>query len=211
MVKAAFELSLSFIIIIVFSVVVLGLAIAWIQGLIPGITAITEDLTQQARAKIQETFQESQNNFAIWPNQYRIKPANSIKMSAGINNNADDGENHIYVINVIPAAASNNVCPTDDINTCTSPDKTTKLIDYLKNWLTVDRSSGTVQINTVGYKDFTVTVKGNAIKGTYIFNVVACFDENIETGSKVTPTSSTCTQTSKNLWSNPQPLTIIVE
>lgn len=108
--KGAIELSLGFIVAVVFAVVLLSLAILWLNNLFPQLFSITDDLTQQAQSKIQETFQQTQNNFAIWPSKYDLVRTRELKMSAGIKNDAEDGQDHQFVINVIPAAASNTVC-----------------------------------------------------------------------------------------------------
>jgi hypothetical protein len=50
--KGAFQLSLSFIIVVVFAVIVLALAISWIQGIFPGITELTHKVTDVARDEL---------------------------------------------------------------------------------------------------------------------------------------------------------------
>jgi hypothetical protein len=167
--KGAIELSLGFIVAVVFSVVLLSLAIMWLNNLFPQFTSLTDDLTQQAQSKIQETFQQSQNNFAIWPSKYDLAKGRELKMSAGIKNDAADSLNHQFVINVIPASASDTVCPGGDLDACGSI-KTT-----MQSWVSWDKQSSTVQANKVGYRVITVKPE-NAKSGTYIFNVVACME-----------------------------------
>ena len=166
--KGAIELSLGFIVAVVFAVVLLSLAIVWLNGLFPQFTSLTDDLTQQSQSKVQETFQNTQNNFAIWPSRYDLARGKELKMAAGIKNDADDGQNHQFVINVVPAAASDSVCPGGDLDACGT------LKSNMQSWVSWDRAAGVIQINRVGYRTISIKPTSNAKTGTYIFNVVAC-------------------------------------
>jgi hypothetical protein len=198
--KGAIELSLGFIVAVVFAVVLLSLAILWLQGIIGGVTQITDDLTQQAQSKLQETFQNTQNNFAIWPSQYSLARGKELKMSAGIKNDAEDGQNHLFVINVIPAAASRGPCASGDINSCTGPGGSS-LKEFMQGWTSWDKEPGVIQINRVGYRSITVKVPANAVSGTYIFNVIACMDVT---------SYDACTPQTLNWGGSAQQLTITV-
>ena len=132
-------------------------------------------MTQQAQNKLRQTFEETNSNFAIWPNRYDLKRGEELKMSAGIKNNAEDGLSHMFVINIIPAAASKSVCPGGDVKSCLAPGGKT-LYEYMLHWVTWDTSSSVIQINQVGYKTISIKPDSQAKLGTYIFNVVACKD-----------------------------------
>jgi len=199
--KGAIELSLGFIVAVVFAVVLLSLAILWLQGIIGNIGGLTDDLTQQAQSKLQETFQNTQNNFAIWPDRYSLDRNKELKMSAGIKNDAEDGQNHQFIINVVPAAASRTPCPSGDISSCTAPGGTS-LKDFMQGWASWDSEAGIVQINRVGYRTISIKVPSNAVSGTYIFNIVACMD--------MTPYSA-CTAQTLNWGGSAQQLTITVK
>jgi len=173
--KAAIQLSLGFIVAVVFAVVLLSLSLTWLQGIFAGFTGITNDLTQQAQNKLRQTFEETNSNFAIWPNRYDLKRGEELKMSAGIKNNAEDGLSHMFVINIIPATASKSVCPGGDVNSCLAPGGKT-LYEEMLTWVTWDMSSSVIQINQVGYKTISIKPDSQAKLGTYIFNVVACKD-----------------------------------
>lgn len=116
--KGAVELSLGFIVMVVFAVILLSLAIVWLQGVVRDIGGLTTDLTQQSANKIQEIFGETGENFAVWPSSYSMSAGKGIKLLAGIKNNARDGQAHRFVINMVPSTASNEVCPERDIKTC---------------------------------------------------------------------------------------------
>lgn len=199
--KAAIQLSLGFIVAVVFAVVLLSLALSWLQGIFGGFTAITNDLTQQAQNKLRQTFEETNSNFAVWPNRYNLKRGTELKMSAGIKNNAEDGLNHVFVVNVIPAAASKSVCPGGDVSSCLAPGGQT-LYDYMLDWVTWDTSSNVIQINQVGYKTISIKPDSKAKLGTYIFNIVACKDMS---------NYQQCTPETLNWGGAPQQLTITLE
>ncbi len=173
--KAAIQLSLGFIVAVVFAVVLLSLSLTWLQGIFAGFTGITNDLTQQAQNKLRQTFEETNSNFAIWPNRYDLKRGEELKMSAGIKNNAEDGLSHSFVINVIPATVSENVCDKDKLTDCSAP-VGGNLYNYMLHWVTWDKFSSVIQINQVGYKTISIKPDSQAKLGTYIFNVVACKD-----------------------------------
>jgi hypothetical protein len=199
--KGAIELSLGFIVAVVFAVVLLSLAILWLQGIIGNIGSLTDDLTQQAQSKLQETFQTTQNNFAVWPDRYNLDRGKELKLSSGIKNDAEDGQNHQFVINVVPAAASRGPCASGDIGSCTAPGGKS-LSEFMQNWVSWDNQPGVIQINRVGYRTISVNVPPNAVAGTYIFNVIACMDMY---------SYSECTSQTLNWGGSAQQLTITVK
>lgn len=196
-------MSLGFIVAVVFAIVLLTLSITWLQQLIGNIGGLTDDLTQQAQAKIQETFQAQKTNFAVWPTQYAISSGNTLKMSAGILNNDPAGSNRIFALNVVPVASS--ICQTGQFESCTV--KGTDMKSYMRNWVTFPDSAETVLVGTTGYRFITITAPLDAPKGQYLFSVVACAD--VPKGTL--PVSSTCTQTSSSLWGNSASLAITVK
>ncbi len=207
-------MSLGFIVAVVFAIVLLTLAITWLQGLIGDISGLTDDLTQQSQIKIQETFQQSDAAFAIWPTQYNLQAGKSLKMSAGIKNTDQEGNSLKYYINVIPADSSlcqggnnadaqGNPKPFDQCKTT----KGESVRMMMRSWITFERTAGTVQVGTTAYKSIEVKPAKNAPKATFIYNIVACI---LPPGSSTTVDPSSCTVTSGNLWGNPESLTIEV-
>jgi hypothetical protein len=185
----AFQLSLGFIITVVFSIVLLSLALTWLRSVMGGISSLTDDLTQQAQTNLRETFRQTTNNFAIWPNQYDLKRGTELRLSAGIENDAADGEPHLYVINVIPAAVSDNVCPGGHLEKCP------EVVENMKRWLTFFRSVKMVNPNYIDYIPITVRPDENAKKGIYMFHVACCYDKD-----GIPPVSEKCMPDSENLW-----------
>ncbi|MBI4021123.1 MAG: hypothetical protein HY369_02685 [Candidatus Aenigmarchaeota archaeon] len=192
--KGDFQMSLGFIIAVVFSIVLLSLALTWLSGLIGGVVGLTDDLTQEAQSTLRDAFRGgTASSFAVWPSQYKLDAGKSLKMSAGIENDAIDGKDHKFVINVRPAIADQNVL----LAKCGGGETLCPVLEAdLKKWVTFDFGVGTIAINEVGFKFIEIRPPGDAVKGTYIFNVVACYDE---LGSG-TLTSASCTETSTNLW-----------
>jgi uncharacterized protein YbdZ (MbtH family) len=183
--KGAFQLSLGFIIGVVFAIILLSLAIIWIQGLIGNITGLTTDLTNQAHTSIVETFENTNEDFAIWPPEYKMPAGSTLKMAAGIKNDAPDGQAHSFVINVlseeVPAGVNKN---------------------FVNNWIKFIKSPKTIAIGRHDEIPITFEIPNNAIKGVYLFRVVSCYDQDFS-GNPVAlgPTSyQTCQSTSTNMW-----------
>jgi hypothetical protein len=203
--KAAIQMSLGLIVAVVFAVVLLTLTITWIQGMIGDISSITHDLTNQAQTKLQDTFAETSTTFAIWPTHYELSPGDTVKLSAGIKNAVSDGQRHDFVLNVVPAGASNSICPGGDVNDCGGH----PIADEMASWATVERTVSSIAIQSTAYKSITIEIPPSTLPGSYIFNVVSCYDRT-STGSIVTPSSFACEGNSDNIWSNAASLTIQV-
>ena len=206
--KGDFQMSLGFIIAVVFAVVLLTLAIVWLQGIIGDIGGVTNDLTQLARSELTETFHNTQRGFDISPRTYDLAAGKGVRLLAGIRNRAPDGRSHKFVINVIPSAASSNVCPGNNVAACNPPEGSGTMSTYMRSWVTYDSLVTPVQIQEIGFKDITIKTPRNAPQGTYIFKVVACYDgENAAFG---VPSSEECQPDSDDVWSTTQELTIEV-
>ncbi len=194
--KGAIELSLSFIVTVVFAVVLLSLAIMWLQGFFGQLPGISNNLVQQAQAKIQDTFANTQSNFAIWPTQYPIKAGDNIRMCAGIKNDADDGMGHDFAIKVELVSASLSICSTGDVTTCGNLKTTVE-----NNWLSYNKKKSPISIGGIdACRPIDLTVPANAKKGNYIFDILACKD---------VASSDECT--AENMWGgSAQHLTLTV-
>lgn len=192
--KGDFQLSLGFIIAVVFAIVLLSLALTWLRGVFENVLGLTDDLTQEAHSTLRESFRTTSTDFAIWPSQYEVNPGKGLKMSAGIENDATDGLDHTFVINVIPVGVSDNICAGGGLN-CPVPGGAGTLATSLRTWLTFDQTPGLIKINAVGFRFIEVRPANNAPKGTYIFNIVACYDK-----PAAVPASASCTPTHPNLW-----------
>jgi hypothetical protein len=158
------------------------------------------DLGLQAHAKLQETFQMTQSNFAVWPDSFNLYRGGELKMSAGVKNNANDGQDHEFTINIVPANASINSCASGDINSCNVPGGKS-LKDFMQDWVSWDNQPGIVQINKTDLKAISVIVPQSAALGNYTFNIIACLDVS---------SYNECTLQTSN-WGNPQRLTITVK
>jgi hypothetical protein len=187
--KGAIQLSLGFIVAVVFAVVLLSLAIVWLRGVFIGFGSLTNDLTQQAHTELEKTFRQTTSNFAVWPSRYELQPGTTLILSAGIKNNDPEGKSLYFIVNLQPSA-------TDAIGATTS-----QMID----WVTVPQEPTWARPNEVAYRDITINIPANAPHGNYIYDVLACFSES----SGMIPES--CTIESGSLWSSPQPLTLTVK
>lgn len=182
--KGAFQLSLSFIIGVVFAIVLLSLAIFWAQDIFKGFNDISESLKSDANQKLEETFQETDENYAIWPKRYEISPGTILAVTAGIKNNAMDGARHPFVIGVNQESGPGAV-------------------DALQ-WLDWAKSTKNVNPNMNTKIPILITVPHGASSGTYIFRITACSECKEPRcpigGATGTVTSDTCTPNSDFVW-----------
>jgi cytoskeletal protein RodZ len=185
--KGAIELSLGFIVTVVFAVVLLSLAIVWLRGMFANIDVVANDMTRQAQEEISKTFSETTSNFAVRPARPEVTRGTKLIVQAGVKNNDPSGKTLNFVINVKPG------------NTNT---KITK--EELGIWIT-QTTETYAGPNEVAYRDVIIKVPQTAETGSYMFDVFACASE--------TPgmDPSTCDTTSTNKWGVPQTLTVNVK
>ena len=108
--KGDFQLSLGFIISVVFAIVLLSVAIVWLRGAVEDITGLTTGLSQEARQALTNTFRTEKTTFNVYPTRPEVKPGARVVVGVGVNNIASDGLSHLYAINIIPSAVSENIC-----------------------------------------------------------------------------------------------------
>jgi hypothetical protein len=130
-----------------------------------------------------------QVNFKIWPPEWEMKPGESVKIMAGIRNNAQDSQMHSFVINVIPLGSTRSIM----------------LDEFMSTWVTFERTLSTAEFQSEVYKNITIELPMNAQAGHYFFSVMACYDKGGES-----LVSSECTPESENLWSEPEYIMISV-
>lgn len=203
--KAAFQMSLGFIIAVVFAIVLLSLALTWLRGLIENVVGITDDLSQDAREQLRITFSETAAHFGVWPPSHDLDPGGQLKTLASIKNDAPDGQPHLYVINMIAATASPNVVNSYG---CSSFDTCTELETKMLSWLTFDTDPLKININEID--DFNVFIQPDAdtVSGTYLFRLVACSDHPPSAQAGSPPVSSACTPTTQDWGSSEILITI---
>ncbi len=186
--KAAMQMSLGFIIAVVFAVVLLSLAIVWLRGMMENVGGLTIDLTQQARNELSDTFKQTRSNFAIWPKRQDMERGKTLVLSAGVKNNDPDANNKWFYVDVECAAAD-------------SPVSNAKAM--AEDWITVPETAAFAKSNDVVYRDITINVPNDAPEGNYIFDVIVCHWDS-------SPSSLSCDSSSNNLWASQQPLTITI-
>jgi hypothetical protein len=154
--KGAIQMSIGFIVAIVFAVILLSLFITWMQGFFGQITVITEDLTQEASIKIKDTFKNTDSNFAVWPNEWTMDRGTELKLLAGIKNNAPDTQSHYYMINVLAPAGH----PQESL---------------MNSWVDRTPFSSPQWVDFGSDLEIPVTITPTGVgAGTYTFDVIAC-------------------------------------
>lgn len=195
--KGAIQLSLGFIVAVVFAVVLLSLAVTWLRDIVGGIGTLTDDLTQKAHDTLSETFNTGLTNFAVYPGEYKLQPGRGVKLSVGVKNDDRDGEVHGFVIHVYPAMASSDVISS---YACTSFAACSDLQTDMVKWITYPFEKYTIQPNLFKFWDVSITVPNNIRKGIYQYDLVACEDMDF----------SSCDRATTN-WGSTQALTITVQ
>jgi hypothetical protein len=188
--KGAIELSLGFIITVVFAVVLLSLAIFWLRSFFISLEPLTVDLTQQAQSEIAKTFQNTDKNFAVWPSRYTIQPSNKLIMAAGIRNNDKEGRDLYYVVNM----------------KATSTDTTADLAKINSDWVLVPGLATKVDASSSATRDMSLNIPSDAPQGNYLFDVYACYGTSATEAGE----PSDCDIQSSNVWGSPQPVTITI-
>jgi hypothetical protein len=153
--KAAIQMSLGFIVAIVFAVVFLSLAIVWVNQFMGQISPLTDDLIQDARVQIRDTFSKTDTYFSVYPQEWDLARGKTLNMLAGVINKESDSQTHNFVINVIS----------------TKPDETAGWIDDSEF-----RMVQPVPFSQIGEFPITITPESSAPAGTYTFYVIACID-----------------------------------
>ena len=171
--KGAIQMSLGFIVAVVFAVVLLSLAVTWLRGLIGTVGTLTDDLTQKAHDTLSETFNTGTTNFAIYPKEYSLQPGRGVKLSVGIKNDDRDGQPHTFVVHVYPAMSSADILSSYG---CSNFAGCTKLKEDMLNWATYAQESYTTQPNLFKFWDVTITLPNNVVKGVYQYDIVSCED-----------------------------------
>lgn len=188
--KGAIQLSLGFIITVVFAVVLLSLSIYWLRGFFTSLEPLTVDLTQQAQSEIAKVFQNTDKNFAIWPARYTVSPGKKLIMAAGIRNNDQEGRILYYVINM-------KATSTDSGET----------IENVNKWVLVPGIGTKIDPAATANRDLTLNIPSVAKQGNYLFDVYACYG----TSAAATGDPANCDINAANIWGSPQPVTISVE
>ena len=217
--KGAFELSVGFIVIIIIAVVLLTLGVTWLNQIFPQITGMTNDLFQKGSDSLQKTFQQSSQSFAIYPSQYDLGRGQSLRMAAGVRNNAPDSLDHNFVINVVPAAVSSDVlrnygCTTLDGCTSINIDgRSTSLKAFMGSWAAWTSTPFIVKKTESLIMPVTIKVPTSAPAGTYQFGFVACKStSSTDSGSDVVSSFDLCRPTSTSVWgSGVQTVDILVK
>ena len=182
--KGAFDISLGFIIIVIFAVILLTLSITWLRQFMTPLGTLTDDLTQDANNALRETFQKTTSSFAIYPSRHVIERGRALKMGAGIKNNAPDSQAHTYVINVIPTSVSNSVktnIPGCSGNTplATCQLNGQSLYNEMVSWVTWTSSDFRVLTNEYTPQYITITPSDRAPAGIYQYQFVSCKTDNV--------------------------------
>jgi hypothetical protein len=161
--KGAFELSLSFIIIIVFAVIVLSLAIAWIQGIFDVLNPLTHSVTDVARTELLDRIAKSDARVGIAaPDVTAWNRGETGSYAVGVRNIRSD----------VDKTFSMNVY-LEEIGGALDPSQISYYRNNVKNWLTFSKKVFVAKSSSAT-SDIVIKPPADADTGIYMFRVVVC-------------------------------------
>jgi len=185
--KGAIQMSLGFIVAVVFAVVLLSLAIIWIRDTFFEVDLVVQDLTRQAQEELGKVFSETTANFAVRPSRPEVRRGTQLIVQAGLKNNDPSG-NDLYFVTRIKAADTTTNIP----------------VSTMDSWITQSTETFAGP-NSIAYRDVIISIPTNAETGAYMFDVFACSSET--SGLSVL----SCGIDSPDKWGTPQTLTVMVK
>lgn len=172
--KGAIQLSLGFIVMIVFAVVLLSLAIVWLRGMMESISGLTETQIANAEAELAEVFETQQTVFALSRTTISNPPATRGKAYAiaiGFKNNLDSSK----------LASDNTAYFTADVSAIGGPDDD-KLSEYGTWMKCVPPSIWVEKGDIVGKIMCSFAAPQIADAGTYTYYFEGCTSSSEITG-----------------------------
>ena len=166
--KAAFQMSLGFIVAVVFAVILLSLSITWIQGLFGQIGTITHKTTDVAQQQLLQQLASSGKRVGIAaPAVTAWGKGETGSYALGIKN-SDVDTNHVYYINVYLEAIGGDLSGTGETVQSLQSD--------VERWFTYppakDIAAGEREI-----VDITIKPLVDARPGIYTFTAAVCEKE----------------------------------
>ena len=135
--KGAFQLSLGFIVAVVFAVILLSLSLTWLQGIFDPLSTITHKTTDIAMQKLlQELASQNKRVGIAAPSVTKWKKGETGAYTLGIRNEDTDKSNTYYV-NVYLEAIGGGL----------DPSQLSRLKDEVKSWITLSPPSIDIEPN----------------------------------------------------------------
>lgn len=161
--KGAFQLSLSFIVIVVFAVIVLSLAIAWITDIFDVLNPLTHSVTDVARQELLDRIAKSDARVGIAaPDVTQWQRGETGSYAVGVRNTRSDLDK-TYSMNVYLEEIGGDLNPAQ--------------IGYYKAqtaaWLTFSKKIFVAKSSS-DTSDIVIKPKADADAGIYMFRVVVC-------------------------------------
>lgn len=160
--KGAFQLSLSFIIVVVFAVIVLSLAIAWIQGIFEVLNPLTHSVTDVARQELLDRIARSDARVGIAaPDVTQWKRGQTGSYSVGVRNIHTD-QDKTFSMNVYLEEIGGGL-----------PGTAAQYQSEVGEWLTFSKKTF-VESSGSTTSDIVIKPPTDAEKGIYMFRIVVC-------------------------------------
>ena len=161
--KGAFQLSLSFIIVIVFAVIVLALAISWIQGIFPTVTDLTHKVTDVATERLLDDLTTGSGRVGIAaPAVTAWKRGETGSYAIGVRNVYSDKDTR-FSMNVY----------LEEIGGDLAGRSVSSFVTDVQKWLTFSKDIF-IEKSSSETSDLIIRPPADASTGIYMFRVVVC-------------------------------------
>ncbi len=162
--KGAFQLSMGLVVVIIFSIVLLGLGISWITGTVGNVETLTDQVTDTAKDNLLNDLASGDKKVGITaPGLSTWKPGSSGSFALGVKNDDTINSKVFYVVMELYQAPVPVEQVRDKIKI--TPDKFTIRVDPLG----ADTKSIVI--------DFTEKKLTEIPEGVYTFSVTVCKEE----------------------------------
>ncbi len=162
--KGAFQLSLGFIVAVVFAVILLSLSLTWLQGIFDPLSTITHKTTDIAMQKLlQELASQNKRVGIAAPSVTKWKKGETGAYTLGIRNEDTDKSNTYYV-NVYLEAIGGGL----------DPSQLSRLKDEVKSWITLSPPSIDIEPNGRDKVDIIIKPSPTSPPGIYSFRAAVC-------------------------------------
>ncbi|HDD72468.1 MAG TPA: hypothetical protein ENG00_00075 [Candidatus Aenigmarchaeota archaeon] len=188
--KGAFQLSLGFIVAVVFAVILLSLALTWLQGIFDPLSTVTHKTTDIAMQKLLQELASTNKKVGIAaPGVTEWKRGETGAYALGIKNEDTDKAN-TYYINVYLETVGGDI----------DSSQLSSLQDEVKSWITLSPPSIDIPPNGRDKVDIIIKPTPDALSGIYSFRAAVCTSASDATNCHATSPSAGFTSASPSLY-----------
>jgi hypothetical protein len=166
--KAAFQMSLGFIVAIVLSVTLLILSISWLNSMFSSITDITDKVTTQAHEELAKNLQSGKAKVGMTiPDKVKQDRSKEGKFEVGIKN--QDYDDQCFILRISLAAVDEGV-KAAECGAGAGAGCITQLQSEVNKWFTYFPPQW-IEAQNVNYKVVSTRIDPQTLPGSYLFKI----------------------------------------